>query len=249
MRIRRRGLARRFLGAGVTGIVLAGVVAGPVGAGKPTSGGPAIGNLSVDGTCKVSMTYSAKGSKTGEVDLYAQTYGYTSPTDTVGGYDIWAGQTWRPAAMVNNSATVTFQLATGGRLKKFTYYGWLYGKAPGVYKDGTLSPYYTFMSTCVIPDYQYTVKFHDGYTSGDAGYLAQLTQHHVFGDLLTEPTPPTRPGYDFAGWLAYDYGYLGPNPATPWDFTSDRMRDYDPLVLVAQWSYICPSGGCVDPGS
>jgi uncharacterized repeat protein (TIGR02543 family) len=248
MMIRRRDLARRWFGAGAAAIVLAGIVALPAGAAKPVASGPSVTNLVVDGSCRVSMTYSAKGGKQGEVDLYAQTLGYTSLDDTTLGYDIWAGSTWQPATMANGSANVVFQLAPGGRQKRFTYYGWLYGKAPGVYKDGTLTPYYTFLSTCVIPDYLYTVKFHDGYTSGDAGYLPALQQKHTFGELLAEPTPPTRAGYDFAGWLAYDYGYLGPNPTTPWNFSTDRMRDYDPLVLVAQWTVACPSGGCADPG-
>lgn len=243
---RRRDLAARVLGAGVTAILLAGVVAGPAGAAK--SSGPAITNVVVGSDCRVSMTYTASGGKTGEVDLYAQTYGYTSPTDTVGGYDIWAGSTWQPVTMVNGSGSVVFPLAPGGRLKKFTYSAWLYGKAPGVYKKGTLTPYLTFMSTCVIPDFQYTVKFHDGFTQGDAGFLPALQQRHVFGDLLTEPTPPTRDGYVFTGWLAYDYGYLGPNPTGAWDFSTDRMRDYDPLVLYAQWAVPCPSGGCGIPG-
>jgi len=250
MTIRRRNLATRFFGAGATAILLAGVVAGPAGAGKPVSNGPAITNLVVDGNCRVSMTYSAKGGKAGEVDLYAQTLGYTSPDDTTLGYDIWAGSTWQPATMVSGSANVAFQLAPGGRQKRFTYSGWLYGKAPGVYKDGTLTPYYTFLSTCVIPDFQYTVKFHDGFTTGDAGYLPGLQQRRTFGQLLSEPTPPTRTGYDFVGWYAYDYGYLGPNPNRAWDFSTDTMRDYDPLVLYAQWAVPCPpDGGCGVPGS
>ncbi|HEY3334499.1 MAG TPA: InlB B-repeat-containing protein [Candidatus Limnocylindrales bacterium] len=249
MTIQRRDFATRLFGAGVTAMLLAGVVAGPVAAGKPVSSGPAISNVVVDGNCRVSMTYSAKGGKLGEVDLYAQTLGYTSPTDTTLGYDIWAGSTWQPATMVNGSTTVVFQLAPSGRQKRFTYYGWLYGRTPGTYKDGTLTPYYTFLSTCVMPDFQYTVKFHDGYTSGDAGFLPALQQARTFGQLLTEPTPPSRTGYDFTGWLAYDYGYLGPNPARPWNFSTDTMRDYDPLVLYAQWSQICPSGGCVIPGA
>ena len=248
MSIRRRDVVTRVLGASVTAILLAGTVVGPVGAAKPTSSGPTITNVVVGSDCRVSMTYSAKGGKSGEVDLYAQTLGYTSPTDTTLGYDIWAGSTWQPATMSNGSANVVFQLATGGRLKQFTYYGWLYGKAPGVYKDGTLTPYYTFRSTCVMPDFEYTVKFHDGYTSGDAGFIAADQQRVKFGQLISEPTPPTRDGYDFAGWLAYDYGYLGPNPTVPWDFSTDRMRDYDPLVLYAQWAVPCPSGGCGIPG-
>jgi hypothetical protein len=250
MTIRLHDLARRFLGAGVTAILMAGVVAGPVGAGKPTTGGPSISNVVVDGSCRVTMTYSAKGGKAGEVDLYAETLGYTSPTDTVLGYDIWAGSTWQPATMVNGKADVAFQLAPGGRLKEFTYSGWLYARTPGVYKDGTLTPYYTFRSTCVIPDFLYTVKFHDGYTSGDAGYIAADQQRVTFGQLIAEPAQPTRPDYVFTGWKAYDYGYLGPNPAGFWNFSSDTMRDYDPLVMFAQWEPACPpTGGCGVPGS
>ncbi|HEX5013290.1 MAG TPA: hypothetical protein VFV72_03950 [Candidatus Limnocylindrales bacterium] len=60
-------------------------------------------NVVAGGDCRVTMTY--------EVDLTAQTYGCTSPTDTVPGYDVWAGSTWQPAATVSGSANVTFQLA------------------------------------------------------------------------------------------------------------------------------------------
>jgi len=249
MTIRGRARAKPLFGAGLTAILLAGVLAGPVGAGKPTGGGPAVTDVVVGGDCRVSMTYTAKGSKAGQVDLYAQTLGYTSPTDTTLGYDIWAGSTWQPATMINGSADVVFQLAPGGRLKQFTYSGWLYGKAPGVYKPGTLSEYKTFTSTCVIPDYQYTVKFHDNYTQGDAGFYPALTQRRTFGSLLAEPPEPTRTGYVFTGWKAYDYGYLGPNPTGMWNFSTDTMRDYDPLVLYAQWAEPCPpTGGCGDPG-
>lgn len=247
MTIRPRDLAKRALLIGVAGIVLTGVVAAPVGAARPDAGGPSISDLVVDADCRVTMTYAAKGGKLGEVDMWAQTLGYTSPTDTVLGYDIWAGSTWAPATMVRGTADVTFQLAPGGRMKEFTYYGWLYGRAVGTYKPGTASPYYTFRSTCVIPDFQYTVKFHDGYTAGDAGFLPALQQRRTFGQLITEPTPPTRSGYDFTGWLASDYGYLAPNPATAWDFATDTMRDYDPLVMYAQWAPTCPSLACGDP--
>ena len=65
MTIRGRGLARRTLGAGLTAIVLAGAVAGPAGAAKPTTSGPSITNVVVGGDCRVSVTYSAKGGKTG----------------------------------------------------------------------------------------------------------------------------------------------------------------------------------------
>jgi len=233
---RNDGRARRTLLVAATAALITALMAPVAYAGKPASGGPTISNVVVSTTCQVSMTYSAKGGKLGEVDLYAETLGYTSPTDTTLGYDIWAGSTWQPAAMVRGSADVVFQLAPGGRLKRFTYYGWLYGRDIGVYKDGTLTPYYTFLSTCVMPDYEYTVKFHDGYTTGDAGFIAANQQRVKFGGLIAEPTPPTRSGYVFSGWLAYDYGYLGPNPAVAWDFSTDRMRDYDPLVMYAQWA-------------
>jgi uncharacterized repeat protein (TIGR02543 family) len=245
---RRRDLAGRLFGAGVTAILLAGAVAGPAGAARPTGGGPSITNLAIDGTCRVTMTYSAKGGKAGQVDLYAQTWGFTGPSDPIAGYDIWAGSATQPVTMSSGIGNVAFQLVPGGRQKRFTYSGWLYGKAPGVYKDGTLTPYYTFLSTCVMPDYQYTVRFHDGYTSGDAGYFPAYQQRRTFGQLITEPAPPTRPDYVFTGWLAYDYGYLGPNPAGPWNFSTDTMRDYDPLVLFAQWAPACPTQSCGEPG-
>ena len=248
MTSRRRDSARRLFGAALTAIVLGGVVAAPVGAGKPTASGPAITSVAIDGSCLLTMTYSASGGKLGEVDLYAQTWGYTSPSDTVAGYDIWAGSTWQPATMIHGTANLAFQLAPGGRLKRFTYDGWLYGKAPGVYKPGTQTPYYTFLSTCVIPDFQYTVKFHDGYTSGDAGFIPADQQRVTFGGLITEPTPPTRPDYVFVGWWAQDYGYLDPNPNRAWDFSTDTMRDYDPLVMYAHWEPACPTQSCGVPG-
>lgn len=249
MATRRRDIARRCFGAAIAGLVLAGVVGGPVGAARPTTSGPEITGLAVDGNCRVTMTYSAKGGKLGEVDMYAQTWGYGTPDDNVPGYEIWAGSTWAPANMVRGSANVSFQLAPGGRLKEFTYYGWLYGREIGTYKDGTLTPYYTFRSTCVVPDYLYTVKFHDGFTSGDAGFYPGYQQRLRFGQLLTEPTPPTRSGYVFTGWVGMDYGYLGRHPATGvWDFSTDTMTDYDPLVMYAQWEVACASLSCADPG-
>ena len=231
----KASLAKRFFGAGVTAIVLAGVVGGPVGAAPPISRGPAITNLVVDGNCRVSMTYSATGGKLGEVDMWAQTWGFTSLADPTPGYDIWAGFTWQPANMVRGSADVVFQLAPGGHLKKFSYYGWLYTRDIGTYKNGTASPILTFLSTCVMPQFEYTVKFHDNYTSGDAGFLPAY-QHRVrFGQLITEPAPPTRSGYTFAGWRGYLYGYL-PYGSIPWNFGVDTMSDYDPLVMFAQWT-------------
>ena len=248
MMTRRRVFARRFLDAAITAVVLGAMVAGPVGAARPTGGGPSITNVLDDGNCRVSMTYSAKGGKLGEVDLYAETLGYSSPTDTTLGYDIWAGSTSQPATMGRGSADVVFQLVPGGRQKRFTYYGWLYGRDIGTYKDGTLTPYLTFLSTCVMPDFQYTVKFHDGYTSGDAGFIAANQQRVRFGQLITEPAAPVRTGHVFTGWLAYDYGYLGPNPTSLWNFSADTMRDYDPLVMYAQWDTDCPTESCGVPG-
>ena len=70
----------------------------------------------------------------------------------------------------------------------------------------------------------------------------------TFGQLIAEPAAPTRPDFVFTGWLAYDYGYLGPNPAIAWNFNTDRMRDYDPLVMYAQWAPACPTLSCEVPG-
>lgn len=236
----KASLARRLFGAGVSAMLLAGVVGGPVGAARST-GGPAITNLAVDGSCRVTMTYSAKGAKLAEVDMNAQTWGYTSPTDTSPGYDVWAGSTWAPVTLVRGSGDAVIQLTPGGRLKEFEYYGWAYARDIGTYKDGTLTPFYTFRSTCVMPDYEYTVKFHNGYTQGDAGFIPAYQQRVRFGQLIAEPAPLTRAGYSFLGWTGWDYGYLGPHPSTGvWDFSTDTMLDYDPLVMYAEWAEIVP---------
>lgn len=239
---RKKGsLARRLLSASATAILLAGVVGGPVGAARPTTGGPSISAVTYDPVvpCKIYVTYTATRGKFAQIDLWARTLGYTSPSDTSLGYDIWAGSEHRNGPIAGGTYTAAFQLAAGGRQKEFTTWGWAY-RIEGVTLDRTLSPTYSFRSTCVMPNFDYTVKFHDGYTSGDAGYISAYQQRVKFGQLITEPTPPTRAGYGFTGWLAYDYGYLGPNPTSLWDFSTDRMRDYDPLVMYAQWAEIIP---------
>ncbi len=48
-----------------------------------------------------------------------------------------------------------------------------------------------------------------------------------FGDLLAEPTPPTREGYVFAGW------YLDQACERPWDFTKGVS---DSMTLYAGWT-------------
>lgn len=49
------------------------------------------------------------------------------------------------------------------------------------------------------------------------------------GELLAEPTAPTKPGYDFAGW------YRDAALTEPWDFANDRLepRHY---TLYAKWT-------------
>jgi uncharacterized repeat protein (TIGR02543 family) len=230
----RASLAKRCFGAGVTAMLLAGVVAGPVSAARST--GPTISSVTFDPNvpCKVYVTYTGRG-KNAQIDMWAQSWGYTTPTDTVAGYDIWAGSESRNGPMSSGSYTAVFQLADGGHLKQFTTWGWAY-RVEGVTLDKTISPTYSFNSVCVFPNYDYTVKFHDGYTTGDAGFLPALQQSVKFDQLITEPTPPTRAGYIFAGWSAYYQGYLGPHPASGyWDFASDKMTDFD-TVMYAQWT-------------
>lgn len=239
---------RRILLVAAMAALIGALMAPAANAARPTSGGPTISAVTWDPVvpCKVYVTYTGRG-KNAQVDMWARTWGFTSPTDPVAGYDIWAGSESRNGPMANGSYTATFELAPGGRQKEFTTWGWAY-RVEGVTLDRTLSPTYSFKTTCVFPNFLYTVKFHDGYTTGDAGFISSYTQRVRFGDLITEPTPPTRSGYGFTGWLAYDYGYLGPNPTSVWNFSVDRMRDYDPLVMYAQWLPECPAEGCVVPG-
>ena len=214
-------------------VVALAVVAMPSEAARPS--GPTITSFTYDAACNITVTYTAGGRKSAEIDMTAASYGYTSPTDAVGGFDIWAGSESKFGPMVNGSFTAVFQLVPGGFLKKFEAYGWQY-RVEGVYLKGTASPYVSIMAPCTFANYEYTVRFHDGYTSGDAGLLPALQRTAKFGQLITEPTPPTRTGFTFAGWRAYPRGYLGPYPATGyWDFTTMTMAD-DHTVMSAQWT-------------
>jgi len=235
---RREGhVMRRILLVAAMAALLTALMAPAAYAGKPTSSGPTISSVTYDPVipCKVYVTYTTKSGKFAEIDMWARSWGYTSPADTVAGYDIWAGSESRNGPMARGSYTAVFQLAAGGHLKEFTTWGWAY-RVEGVTLDRTLSPTYSFTSTCVFPNYDYTVKFHDGYTSGDAGFLSALQRTAKFGELITEPTPPTRDGYTFAGWSAYFQGYLGPHPTSGyWNFSSDTMTDFD-TVMFARWT-------------
>lgn len=237
----RRATARVLPVIGALAVAIATLAPG-ASAARPAGGGPAISSVAFDPVipCKIYVTYTATRGKLAQIDMWAQSWGYTSPTDTVAGYDIWAGSESRNGAISSGKYTAEFQLAAGGHLKEFTTWGWAY-RTEGVTLDRTLSPTYSFRTTCVFPTYEYTVKFHDGYTTGDSGFLPALQQRVRFGQLITEPTAPTRNGYVFVGWLAYFQGYLGPNPTSGyWNFSSDPMTDFD-TVMVAQWETATPA--------
>lgn len=79
----------------------------------------------------------------------------------------------------------------------------------------------TFNGTVTQPLELYTVTFDvDGVTTNET--LEADT-------LLTEPTPPTKEGYTFAGW--YDAKTNG----TKWNFETDKMPAKD-ITLYAQFS-------------
>ncbi len=57
---------------------------------------------------------------------------------------------------------------------------------------------------------------------------AVANQSVAYGDLITEPTAPTREGYTFAGW------YTQPDFATQWNFTTNIMPA-NAMTLYARW--------------
>ena len=63
----------------------------------------------------------------------------------------------------------------------------------------------------------------------------------AYGDLIAEPTAPTRDGYTFAGW------YTQPNFATRWNFATDVMPA-NSMTLYARWTENTPNAPVV-PGA
>ena len=49
----------------------------------------------------------------------------------------------------------------------------------------------------------------------------------AYEELVPEPEPPTREGYEFTGW------YIDPGCATKWDMENDPV--YQDLTLYAGW--------------
>ena len=69
-----------------------------------------------------------------------------------------------------------------------------------------------------------------GYTvSFDArGGTDVPSQELEYGDLVSEPAPPSREGYVFAGW------YVDEGGAQRWDFSADTVSDH--MTLYARWT-------------
>ncbi len=53
------------------------------------------------------------------------------------------------------------------------------------------------------------------------------TVRQVYGELLTEPVPPTREGYQFTGW------YRDTGCDSKWNFESDTVEEE--ITLYAGW--------------
>lgn len=133
-------------------------------------------------------------------DQRVDLYGYTVTVDsaeTVGKID---------AAVKNKDTTQTFEL---------TYVA----KKDGTARDAKFEK--TLTVKLVDTRAPHTVTFDtDGGTSGTIP--SQQVKH---GDLVNEPTEPTKTGHTFQGWY---------NGATKWDFKTNAMPDAD-LTLTAQW--------------
>ncbi len=71
---------------------------------------------------------------------------------------------------------------------------------------------------------QYTVNF------DSQGGSAVASQNVAYGGKATEPTAPTRTGYNFSGW------YTDTNYATAWNFTTDTVTSN--ITLYAKWTAI-----------
>ena len=59
------------------------------------------------------------------------------------------------------------------------------------------------------------------------GGTAVEPQTRMYGELLDEPDPPTREGFEFDGW------YLDPGGTLPWDAEKDTVSES--MTLYAKW--------------
>lgn len=98
-------------------------------------------------------------------------------------------------------------------------------KVPVRVVEGIILVLITVLLGCVIfgaANGGYTISF-------DArGGTAVEPQTLEYGDLIAEPTPPTREGCAFLGWFSDE-------PCTqPWDFAADTVSGS--MTLYAGWS-------------
>ncbi|MDO4269032.1 MAG: InlB B-repeat-containing protein [Eubacteriales bacterium] len=60
------------------------------------------------------------------------------------------------------------------------------------------------------------------------GGTAVESQTRMYGELVEEPAPPTREGYDFDGW------YMDRDLTTPWNISQDTVTGS--MTLYAGWN-------------
>ena len=80
-----------------------------------------------------------------------------------------------------------------------------------------------------VEENEYVVYF----MAGEGAYVPAQTV--MEGELVTEPTSPTKSGYDFAGW------YKDAECTEPWDFESDVVTEN--TMIYAKWNVHVHTGG------
>jgi len=142
----------------------------------------------------------------------------TTLTITVSGVTFATGQTAEYSFSISDTPGVWLTTATFLANVNTLYYVFIRSAENANYEAGTPS----------APGKQiafYTVTFD---TNGGGNNPSPVTA--VMGTMISQPTNPTRSGFDFSGW----FDTAAPTGGNEWDFASDEVNSQ--IILYARWT-------------
>jgi uncharacterized repeat protein (TIGR02543 family) len=183
------------------------------------------GSYTVNGTGTVAYTWIAQD-EVGNQDTHSFTICWDAPAPTTYtvSFDADGGSPSPANQTVNDGQKATEP--TAPTKSGYDFDGWYNGATKWNFSTMTVTSNLTLKAkwTAIAPT-TYTVSF-----DADGGSPSPANQTVNDGQKATEPTAPTKSGYDFDGWY---------NGGTKWNFST--MTVTSNLTLKAKWTAVAPT--------